>query len=301
MRFYVLILAGLIFALASLTSTLSLAQTPTDTPAPDQSLLSAPDSSILSKPQPEKPASLPPPQTKTQATPTPNTSVPDKMSDLPDKYIHEMEGFFAYCKNDDYLKAHFDCRCLSVQYIDKRTQQGPSANSSDIIKAMEKKSCRYEPENLTDRKYLGEDLSEIPDEYIEEAHKFYENCNATYQMSMNYDCECLSTRFLDNRVEREEEVSADEILMYISTECPNTAGAAAHIYNACLTQGPLLPPNQKVEDFCECTANTFAKIYKDAGISAGSQQYTSLRSSAMLMCTKNRNGDPIYPNITKRR
>ncbi len=224
---------------------------------------------------------------------------PDQVSALPDKYIEEMEGFFTYCKGDDYLKQNFDCRCLSVAYIDKRTEKGPTANSSDIIKVIEKEPCRYDQTTMARPESPEEDFSAIPDEFIDESNEFYKNCNATYQMHMNYDCECLATKFLDKRIENGKDMPPDEILMYISKQCPNVEGAAAHVYERCLTQAPLLPPKQPVKKFCECTANTFAKLYKDAGISAGSQRYTSLRSHAMTLCTEFPGGIK-FPNTTTR-
>ncbi|HBR70060.1 MAG TPA: hypothetical protein DEA55_11860 [Rhodospirillaceae bacterium] len=244
------------------------------------------------------------PVTQTQPAPAQSKPQKDAISSLPDKYIVEMERFFAYCKDDDYLSKNYDCRCLSVEYIDIRTAKGSHLKSSEILKEMKKEQCLFDKNAApptsgalaTDTGKPGTDYGAIPDEYLKEANDFYERCNASYDRSTNYDCECLSTKYLDMRIKEGPETPESQIMVRLATECPNVEGAAGHFYSQCVSQAALLPTNMTVEKFCTCVANTFAKLYKTAHITAGSQQYTSLQSSAMLMCTQLPGGKK-FPNL----
>ena len=54
------------------------------------------------------------------------------MSDIPDEYIMEATQYGEECRNDDKLPLYFDCRCMTVHYLDVRKKLGPEASVSAV-------------------------------------------------------------------------------------------------------------------------------------------------------------------------
>ncbi len=214
---------------------------------------------------------------------------------IPDAYIREMDSFYSYCLEDPYLKKDFDCRCLAVKYVEKRTEKGPAENFTNIVNALDKQTCLYDSETPASAAGTGRSMEEISDKDMKEAQAFYENCTADRRMSVHYDCECMSVKYLDQRLQKGPAATHSEIMLYINKECPNTAGIAGLIYNQCLGQGTLMPLSRPLEDFCECYANTFATLVEKTKIVVGSPQHTGMRAHAMLECRTERPGGIRLP------
>ncbi len=250
-----------------------------------------------SAPVPAQELATPVPEISAEEETTTQTAPQTTGKKIPEKYIKEMRGFYEYCLKDSYMNGTYDCRCMGKSYIRQRIEDGPGVKSAEIMKTMEKSACFFEKgeEGII----TTEDMEEIPDEYIEEAQKFYDNCEADFNMNSNYDCQCLSVKYLDERIERGPDSAAGSVLLSIQKECPNTVGAAGFAYTECLRQGTMMSLYQPIEEYCECYANTFAKLYKNAKVTPGSQHFTALKTQTRLMCTK-LPGGVKFPNVTER-
>jgi len=54
------------------------------------------------------------------------------LADVPDEYIIEAAQYADKCSSHHKLSLLYDCQCLSVQYLDKRLERGPSVPAASI-------------------------------------------------------------------------------------------------------------------------------------------------------------------------
>lgn len=129
------------------------------------------------------------------------------------------------------------------------------------------------------------EYKKIKDEYLEEAQRFFEQCETDYNLSQYYNCECLAVRYLDERVEfpRKNEQS---ILLSIRNSCHDATNAAGETYNSCMTNGTIFPPGVDPEAYCKCFASNYATLFEKAGRSPSSKTFTYLQSQAHKMCKR---------------
>jgi len=225
------------------------------------------------------------------ATPSPaqeqhtSPSAPSGVEAAPDKYIIEAQEFFRYCKKDDYLGKHFDCRCVASEFFDMRLKKGPQAKSSELVESLDKKQCLYKKQAIINQDTANIDMDTVSDKDIDEAQEFFQSCKNTPNMATYYDCECLASQYLSERQEQGPDAVYSSIFQAIRKECPNTEAAAGYMYGECQKMGTLVARHQPLDEFCECAGNTFAKLYTKSGVEPGSQGYQNLRSQALVMCT----------------
>lgn len=62
-----------------------------------------------------------------------NTSTSrDDLKDIPDEYIEEAIAFGRECSSDPQMQLYFDCRCMTVKYLDRRIELGKDAHFSAV-------------------------------------------------------------------------------------------------------------------------------------------------------------------------
>jgi hypothetical protein len=138
--------------------------------------------------------------------------------------------------------------------------------------------------------------ADIPDEFIVEARAFYDLCSTTANMFQYYDCKCLAKKFLNKRIEVGPDISKQEITLSIEHECPDASEAAGYEYGQCLGQANLLPKGDiPTEDYCTCFANTYARLYENAGMGPSSTAFINLKARAYTMCQDPKLKAQLYP------
>jgi len=60
------------------------------------------------------------------------------LSDIPDEFIIEASDFAEECRNDHTMPMYYDCRCLSVAYLDERIRRGPESGADSIRRTITK-------------------------------------------------------------------------------------------------------------------------------------------------------------------
>ncbi len=129
------------------------------------------------------------------------------------------------------------------------------------------------------------DYSAIPDEYLEEADAFFAECGTSTRFKNYYDCECLTVKYLDERIKSGPNKPKSAILVNIGKECADATYAAGKSFNDCLNMGPLLPvQGGDALGFCECYANTYANLYESFRVSPNSKTFQALQTQAMTAC-----------------
>ncbi len=136
---------------------------------------------------------------------------------------------------------------------------------------------------------------DIPDEYIQEAQKFFTKCENTAGMYQYYDCKCLSLKYLDKRIEKGPDAQTQNIALAISHECPDATIAAGYEYQKCLEHQTLMPKDITPEKYCTCYANTYAKLYESSKASPGSKTFVPLRARAYITCQDEHLAQKLYP------
>lgn len=227
---------------------------------------------------------------------TENTSSSASSEILVSPFEKEILGFQDYCKKDSYLQS-FNCQCLSEHYRQLRKQRGPEPSSVEIMKSLNLPACTNKHASTQNQSFvLGE---EVPQKYIDDAEQFHNFCNNDARYSVHFDCECLSARYLDFRLNYGFEPPRSSIIMALSNKCPNAEGAAGEAYSECYKQQNLMPLHQPIEDFCSCYANTYSKLRTDLKNPMSSSMRVSLKSRAMSMCTVTQQGVPIRPGAVR--
>ncbi len=138
------------------------------------------------------------------------------------------------------------------------------------------------------------DLDDVPDEYIEEAISYNEYCHST-SISRHQNCECLAARYLDKRIEMGPEVDESSIMLAIEGKCPDATEAAGHHYNQCIANGPIMPGEIPLEEFCECFANTYAKLFELYKLKPNSRTFVHVQTQAMVTCRDPQLAKKLYP------
>jgi hypothetical protein len=138
------------------------------------------------------------------------------------------------------------------------------------------------------------DLAEVPDAYIEEAFAFYDQCEGSIEYNRHYDCECLSVKYLDVRIEYGGGIGKGGILQEIEGECPDTTRAAGVQYNDCMSKASLLSVDMPIDKYCECVANEYGKIYERLKPEPNSRNFVAIKSEALKRCRDPRLEATLY-------
>lgn len=114
------------------------------------------------------------------------------------------------------------------------------------------------PDSLDPSTLNPEDIPEI---VWQEMLDVEETCRQNGFYSSFHDCRCIAIKFLDARLRNDPGRSKDSIFNFVSRECPDEVAIAGFIYSGCSDFMKQRAPT-KFSEFCTCTANNVARIYK---------------------------------------
>ena len=155
---------------------------------------------------------------------------------------------------------------------------------------------RQRPQSPREPTFSGYTIDEIPDEFIQEAISFSENCKSNAEMSRHHDCECMRTRHLETRLQFPF-LSATAIVTRVQADCVDATGAAGFIYLQCLRSNPLFkPPQLTLEQYCACAGNQYAAIYRDEKPGSSPRIKMRIHQRALTDCRDVVKSRPFYQN-----
>jgi hypothetical protein len=192
--------------------------------------------------------------------------------------LEDMGQFYKDCHADPRYQQSYDCRCLSVLFYDDIQKRG-TYDRNEVISELPLNQCpRTDETDMKDR------MSEIPTEYLEEAEAFNTRCQTIHAYATHHDCDCLSTKYLDERIKQGKFVHASLLELEISKSCINKDTAAGYSYKTCMSQSVSFPLGQDPENYCECVANTYASLFAASGASYSSKSRTQFQVKAAIQC-----------------
>ncbi|MGB4107996.1 MAG: hypothetical protein WBK55_09425 [Alphaproteobacteria bacterium] len=137
---------------------------------------------------------------------------------------------------------------------------------------------------------------DLPEEYIQEAQKYFSLCERTGSMSLYYNCKCLASKFLDRRIQVGPKASMTSIALSITGECADATKAAGYEYQECVKNATLMPLDIPVEEYCACYANTFAKLYeRDNRSGPSSKAFVHFQTQAYISCNDPETAKKLFP------
>lgn len=158
---------------------------------------------------------------------------------------------------------------LSPDVIKKETPgyQAPSsvANEEKSVIVPSQEPWRKEKPKRQDGRSAEEVFATLPadiqKQILDEAEGVNRQCNQYNLYSQFHNCECLGTRYFEERVFNPE-ASKDTIVGEISGECASIAGVAGYGYDMCVTSMRKVLVQERLGAYCTCYANTLAEGYK---------------------------------------
>lgn len=124
----------------------------------------------------------------------------------------------------------------------------------------------------------------VPTRYIDEALLFRSRCEADPDKILYYNCECLSVKYLDQRILRGDDYDGVNIEADIQAECKDGTRLADTMYNACFAQRVMPAPGQDYEKFCACFGNEYAKSYESVQGVVSANTQINIRTNSILTC-----------------
>lgn len=117
-------------------------------------------------------------------------------------------------------------------------------------------------DNETDVELPYSSYDDIPGEALDEMEEFHAMCETDFVYQMHYNCECLATRFLEERIRIGPNVPQTTVISTITGECIDRGKAAGTAFEQCQTAGGLAYMGGDIdpEEYCECVANNYAII-----------------------------------------
>ena len=204
------------------------------------------------------------------------------MAEPSKEQINEARNFLNQCNLNDQMQKRHNCKCMALQYLEKRVNKGDKVKPSEILSEL-RNTCLWESQK--DMKDLGyTDMSKIPQEIIDEAQEVHKMCMDNFSMRTYHDCDCIAGKFIEDRVRLGPLSSADMILPKYQGICKNTTDLAGYQYTKCMDQEELMVPREfKPKYYCECYASEYVK--------ANSEIYgkPTADTESIVMNTANRN------------
>ena len=160
-------------------------------------------------------------------------------------------------------------------------QEGPVLSEpSDLDDLLSRpKTQAYKP--MSD----PEPYKDTPREYLEEAEAFHGKCESDSRFYQFYDCQCLSVKYLDERIKSGPERAQNSIILALQRECKDGTYAAGVEYERCMKNGTLLFARGKTPDeYCACFGNEYAKLYEKYNVTPGTYGMVEVASQAHLNC-----------------
>jgi len=201
-------------------------------------------------------------------------------ADVSTFHLNEVKRFYQECTTNSEFKNIYDCRCLAIQYLDAIKASGSYPyNRQAVINNLDKTSCPWTDASL-------ERKQDIPQAYLDEAQSFYESCGTHIVYGSYYDCECLSSHYLDERIKLGRFADASLIKMNIAKTCASETATAGHAYKECMEHKLNVPAKLEIENYCSCVANEYAKMYVNSQQSFSPSLLIALQTESALRCRK---------------
>lgn len=129
-----------------------------------------------------------------------------------------------------------------------------------------------------------ENYSDIPDEALADMQDFHAMCQKDLSLNSHLDCDCLSSRYLEERVKAGPELPRQQILLNLSNECFNVAGAAGHGFTKCTQNGTPAYPGMSADEYCECVGRNYAIQLQNTPGTLSRRKMNSAMTFANLRC-----------------
>ncbi len=201
-------------------------------------------------------------------------------SEISTVYLDDMKDFYRECDETPALKNSYDCRCLSIQYLDKIQILG-SYDRGEVVENLDKNACPRTKDTIAREKMAG-----LPPAYLEEAQEFFDSCGGHLVYGSHYNCECLSSKYLDQRIKLGRFADPSLIKLNISNSCASEPAAAGYAYKNCMKRGFNVPTRFGIKEYCSCIANEYAEMYVRSGQSFSPKLLIALQTEANLRCQK---------------
>lgn len=216
------------------------------------------------------------------------TKKAEKINTLPDatdRQMRESKAFYRHCVKNAALDKRHECKCLAAEYLIKRIEYGDKEKSGFIISKLRNVCLKPEYKDDIKSEEYDEDMSEIPQEILDEADTVYNDCAANTDLSAYHDCECLAGKFLKDRMELGPMAFQNNILSKYQGECKNPAGIAGNRFTNCMANWKLnVPKDMRPRAFCECYAKTYAEQYEKITGAMSGQSKSQMDSFAYGTC-----------------
>ena len=139
-------------------------------------------------------------------------------------------------------------------------------------------------------------FANVPDAYFKEADAYRDECENKPSMHQYYNCDCLSLEYLKRRIDHPRDTK-NSIVLAINRTCPDATEAAGHEYQQCLRNSSLAPTtSSSPEKYCECFANTYAKLFEKSGRPTGTNTFIDLETQAYIACDNPDLAKKLYPD-----
>ena len=129
-------------------------------------------------------------------------------------------------------------------------------------------------------------MDDVPDEYIQEAVAYYEECESSHKINNYYNCECHSLAFLDERIKLGSSAPVSEIQQNINRQCRDAIGAAGPTYNECLRKANRFKAGTDPEKYCACVANTYVENVNRLAPGISSSSIVNFKTNAYITCNQ---------------
>lgn len=136
-----------------------------------------------------------------------------------------------------------------------------------------------------DKKLPFDNYSDIPDEALADMQDYHKWCNENIDWSVHFDCECSSSRYLEERIKAGPNASRAQLLLEVNDECFNIPGAAGYAYDNCTKFGSTsYNGGMTPEQYCECTGSNYAILLQRSTGALTKRKMNSMMGSARLRC-----------------
>lgn len=176
-----------------------------------------------------------------------------------------------------------DCKCAATKYLETRLDLGEDATPQQIL-AENLNTC------LQDERYAVKpndvaDIDKYNEREIEEAEAVFDRCESESRLNKNFDCECLASRFLEERHKNGPVLQQDAILISLQTECKNVVETTGIQYSNCMSSPSFRNTNGiEQRDYCECYARRWAETYEQYSGVVDSKSSINLQANARGFC-----------------
>ena len=138
-------------------------------------------------------------------------------------------------------------------------------------------------------------VEDIPDAYFKQSELFYKKCSNETYLKNYYSCECLAAIYFDRAVAEGIDLPFSAIIEDNKEECKDAVNAAGKAYGDCVSNPTSIPEHLTPDEYCQCFANGFAKLYGTAKGNIDQRQRMNIRARVGFICTNPEDAARLYP------